>query len=312
MEKIQQRTVENAIMGYGLDSASNSQLSANVWIGLVDLYNVPYILDARETSYRIRRSHMAGENVTSVMDADQDDGDGRQRSTIQFPYNNLNDAKEVAQAIHDNVGTGECDDGQLSAWMGQSAKSSGYRIQISASRMFGLVETAGGKHKLTGLGRMIVDPQREREARVKSFLQVPLYKAIFDKYNGGVIPPAAALERDIIGLGVAEKQTGRARSVFERSAEQAGYFEHGKNRLVMPGIASRPAEDEKPQDEVEEKGSGSGGGGSGGNSTPPGVDPIIAGLLARLPKSGDVWSETDRKLWLQLLEGSFKLIFKDQ
>jgi hypothetical protein len=34
--------------------------------------------------------------------------------------------------------------------------------------------------------------------------------------------------------------------------------------------------------------------------------------LARLPKSGDVWSEADRKLWLNLLEGSFKLIYKDK
>ena len=35
-------------------------------------------------------------------------------------------------------------------------------------------------------------------------------------------------------------------------------------------------------------------------------------LLKRLPKSGDVWPEADRKLWLQLLEGSFKLIYKDK
>jgi hypothetical protein len=32
--------------------------------------------------------------------------------------------------------------------------------------------------------------------------------------------------------------------------------------------------------------------------------------LKRLPKTGDVWPEDDRKLWLQLLEGSF-LIYKD-
>jgi hypothetical protein len=44
----------------------------------------------------------------------------------------------------------------------------------------------------------------------------------------------------------------------------------------------------------------------------PEIDPIIRGLLARLPKSGDVWSEADRKLWLNLLEGSFKLIYKDK
>jgi hypothetical protein len=51
---------------------------------------------------------------------------------------------------------------------------------------------------------------------------------------------------------------------------------------------------------------------AGGGGEPPEIDPIIQGLLARLPKSGDVWPEADRKRWLQLLEGSFKLIYKDK
>jgi hypothetical protein len=54
----------------------------------------------------------------------------------------------------------------------------------------------------------------------------------------GVLPPAAALSRDIVALGVSEKQKDRARLIFERSADQAGFFEHGKQRLVMPGVAS--------------------------------------------------------------------------
>lgn len=258
---------------------------------------------------------MSGENVANVKDEMQDEADGRQRSSIGFPYNNLGDAIEIAKAIHDNAGTGDCDDVQLSAWLNMSPKSSGYRVQLSASRMFGLVETTSGRHKLTPLGRSIVDPQQERGARTTAFLSVPLYKVIYDNYKGGVLPPAAALERDMIGLGVAEKQTGRARQVFERSAEQANFFEHGKNRLVMPAVALRepPA---TPQDDTKNKnggGGGEGGGGSGdGGYVPPDVDPIIEGLLKRLPKSGAEWPEADRKLWLQLLEGSFKLIYKDK
>jgi len=62
---------------------------------------------------------------------------------------------------------------------------------------------------------------------------------MYDKFKNGVLPPAAALERDIVELGVAEKQKDRARQVFERSAEQGGFFEHGKNRLVMPAVAVR-------------------------------------------------------------------------
>jgi hypothetical protein len=255
---------------------------------------------------------MTGENAASAVDAAQDDGDARQRSTIQFPYNNLADAIEVAQAIHSNVGSGDCDDAQLSAWLNMSPKSSGYRIQISAARMFGLIESVSGRHKLTSsLGRMIVDPQRERSARVQAFQNVPLYKAIFEKYKGGVLPPPAALERDITALGVAEKQTSRARTVFERSAEQAGYFEHGKNRLVMPGVASNntdmsapppppPSDDEEPERKKNKGGE------------PPEMDlhPFIQGLLKTLPEPETEWQAPARVKWLQTAANIFDLIYK--
>lgn len=58
----------------------------------------------------------------------------------------------------------------------------------------------------------------------------------------------------------------------------------------------------------EDKGKGGGNGGGSGGDVPPAIDPITAGLLERLPKSGEVWPEGQRKLWLELLAGSFKLI----
>ncbi len=242
---------------------------------------------------------MSGENVTSVVDVDQDEGEGRQRSTIQFPYNNLGDAIEVAQAIHSNAGTGECDDAQLSAWMNLSPKSSGYRIQISAARMFGLIETASGSHKLSALGRMIVDPMREREARARAFQNVPLYKVIFENYKGGVLPPAAALERDLVGLGVAEKQTGRARQVFERSAEQAGYFEHGKTRLVMPAVAARDESGDDKKDREEKPEDKSKKGGNDGDGTDLGLDPLLIALLKKIPDVSKGWPGPNRVRWFK-------------
>ena len=55
-----------------------------------------------------------------------------------------------------------------------------------------------------------------------------------------MLPPAAALEREMGQLGVASKQTGKARQAFERSAEQAGFFAHGADRLVMPVGLEKP------------------------------------------------------------------------
>jgi hypothetical protein len=251
---------------------------------------------------------MAGENINSAADTAEDSNDPRQRSTIGFPYNNLGDAIAVAQAIHSNVGTGDCDDAQLSAWMNLSPKSSGFRGQVSASRMFGVVETSGGRHRLSQLGRMIVDPSRERDARARAFLNVPLYNAIFERYNGSVLPPAAALEREIIGLGVAEKQTSRARQVFERSADQGGFFEHGRNRLVRPGVATH-AEGETPKTETireeppKRNGSGSGGGDIGE------LHPFVQGLLKTLPAPETEWPAAARIKWLQTAANIFDLIY---
>ncbi len=250
---------------------------------------------------------MSGENIASVADAAQDETDGRQRSRIAFPYNNLGDAMEVAQAIHSHAGTGDCDDTQLSAWMNVSAKSSGYRIQVSAARSFGLVETSSGRHKLAPLGLSIVDPQQERGARAQAFLNVPLYKAMYEKYKTGVLPPAAALERDIVGLGVAEKQKERARQVFERSAEQAGFFEHGKNRLVMPAVAMR----EPPcVDPAAEKNGGGGGGGDDGLGD-LGLDPLLIALLKKIPPTEKGWPGAQRVRWFKTFAMNVSQIYDE-
>jgi hypothetical protein len=227
----------------------------------------------------------------------------RQRSAIGFPYSDLKSAMELAEAIHKNVGHGDCDDAQLAAWTDQSPKSSGFRTQVYAARMFGLLKGEGGKHSLTALGREIVDPSRARAAKAKAFQEVPLYKAVFHKYNGGVIPPPAALERDFVGLGVAEKQKDRARQVFERSAEQAGYFEHGKDRLVAPGIiAGQDAPEPEDKDKDKIKRDGDGGGGGTGNS-------VLDALLNSLPKEGTDWPVDDRVSWLTMVAMAMNMAY---
>jgi hypothetical protein len=250
---------------------------------------------------------MDGQKEAVANAATKSTGPARQRSTIGFPYTDLKSAIELADAIHDHAGLGDCDDDQLAAWTKQSSKSSTFRVQVYAARTFSVLEGDGSKHRLSELGRAVVDPKQAREAKARAFLAVPLYKAVYEKYRGGVLPPAAALSRDMVVLGVSEKQKDRARLIFERSAEEAGFFEHGKQRLVMPGVASQP--DGPRANEYEKPESGNGG---GGNGLPPGIDPIILGLLARLPKAGEVWPEAQRDLWVELLKGSFKLIYKNE
>ena len=256
------------------------------------------------------------ENTGTETANQENDRGERQRSTISFPYMGLSEAMEMAAAIYNNVAGGDCDDDQLAAWLGLSPKSSGYRVRLTAARMFGVLETVStGTHRLSELGLEVVDDNRAPAAKVTAFLNVELYKVIFDKWRGRQLPPAAALEREMVTLGVAEKQKDKARQVFERSASTAGFFEHGRDRLVRPGIApsSEDHADRSQEDNIIGGGDAAEGrGGGGDHGLPPKIDPIIAGLIARLPESGTIWSKDERKLWLQILENSFELVYKEK
>lgn len=225
----------------------------------------------------------------------------RFRSEIEFPYADLENAIELAETVHSRAGN-SCDLSELAAWMDQSVTGGTFRTRVSAARIFGLLETGQGRATLTQLGRDVLDGSgKERAARCDAFLNAELFRAMYEQVRGNVLPPAAAIERQMEGLGVSPKQKERARQTFMKSAVFAGFIDPPTGRFIRPGTGGTEAGDKPPKDNH----------GGGGGGDPPTVDPIIKGLLARLPKSGDVWPEPDRKLWLQLLEGSFKLIYKE-
>jgi hypothetical protein len=235
----------------------------------------------------------------------------RQRSSVPFAYVDLQDVMEVAIAIQEHVGSGDCDEHQLSAWLKKSQKSSGFRSVWSTARLFGLIETENGKFRLSPLGRRAVDPAQERDAKAKAFLTVPLYNKLFENYKGVALPPSAALERELVQIGVAEKQKHTARLVLERSALYAGFFEHGKDRLVMPGVAPNEHRELSKPNESEGR-PGGGAGGNGGGEKPR--HPFIEGLLKTLPDpdSDEEWPLDKRVKWLQTAANIFDLIYKGE
>ena len=233
----------------------------------------------------------------------------RQRSTIGFPYADLDSSIKLADAIHQNVGHGDCEDDQLAAWTGQSGKSSTFRVQVYAARMFGIIDGDSTHHRLTDLGRQMVDPNQERAARIAAFLSVPLFQAVFEKYKGGTLPPTAALEREIVALGVSDKQKDRARQTFERSAEQSGFFDHGRTRLVQPGISATSAKAQTvsthPNPAPSQTNNGRGNGGGGGATG----DSLLDALIAKLPSTGSTWDVDARIAWLKLITMGFQLAY---
>jgi len=237
------------------------------------------------------------ENSHAALEPNEDSAEGdakRQRSTISFPYSDYEDVEKIARAIHGNVGHGTCSLDQLAPWTNQSAKSSTFKSQVAAARLFGLVESSDAEsYKLTPLGIRSVDQAQARVAKAESFLTVPLFKAVYEKYKGTVLPPMAALERELASLGVAEKQKGRARQVLVSSAEQTGFQEQGKNKLVAPAVVVVPP---PPVDQIKNR---EGGGGGGGDDTGLDLDPLLIALLRKIPKTGEEWPAAQRLRWFR-------------
>ncbi len=230
----------------------------------------------------------------------------RERSSIQFPYNDLDEAVEVAGTLYNNVGAGTAELHQLAGWMDQSLSSGSFRNKISAARIFGLIETGQGRVTLTRTGREVVNAETSTAARVAAFLTVPLYREVFEKYKGQPLPPNVGLEREMADFGVAEKQKDRARQAFQRSAEQAGFFKQGKSKLILPAVSAG-----SPKGEEDKKGGSGGGGGGGEDDGPPlQLHPLIRGLVETLPLPGTEWSEEDQKEWLDAAQANFRLIYK--
>lgn len=240
------------------------------------------------------------ENAAQTDDSKLEPGEGvrtRQRSTIGFPYADYDGALAVAIAIHNNAGHGTCSVAQLAPWMAQSVKSSGFRTQLASSRLFGLIDSDNTEtYRLTSLGTRVVDPAQARAAKVEAFLKVPLFAALFEKYKTGVVPPGPALEREMVALGVPEKQKARARQVFENSAQQSGFRDHGANRLVMPAVMVPPP---VPPTITRD----SGGGNSNGSGVAPDVgldlDSLLIALLQKIPSQGEPWPKERRVRWFK-------------
>jgi hypothetical protein len=225
----------------------------------------------------------------------------------------------VAQAMIGAGGVALTTD-QLAGVMGLQAGSGNFVLKVATARLFGLVNNVGGKYELTDTGFAIVDrdEKRQRTARAAAFLQVPLYRRVYDEFRGRQLPPRPhGLEQAFVRFGVSAKQKEAARLAFDKSAQQAGFFATGNERLVEPIIAASgaPPSGRPP---IEDDGGGSGNGGNGGSNRrqvddeqeTSGLHPFIRGLLDTIPEPGTNWAMEGRAKWLQAAANIFDLMYK--
>jgi hypothetical protein len=231
----------------------------------------------------------------------------RELSTISFPYQDLEEAIEIAKAIHELHGS-SCQPEQIAAHVQQSPTSSSFKGKVATAKIFGLVTTGSGTVTLTRLGSQIADPQQEKAARVEAFLAVPLYRAVYEQFKGSVLPPTNGLEAAIGTLGVAVKQRERARQILLRSAQEAGFFQFGTDRLVLPAIKASafvpPSSTTEVPDEIEKKKKSE-------KEDEEELHPFIKGLLKKLPPPETEWTIEARAKWLQAAINIFDLMYTD-
>lgn len=241
---------------------------------------------------------------TKSVNGEQTAESGRGRSTIDFPYFDQDDAVAVAEAVH-AVGGTSCDWAQLAAQMKQAPGGGSFRMRVMTARTFGLLNYDRGSVTLTDLGIHAVDQKFARAARVESFLVVPLFKAMYDKFKGAMLPPPAAIERAMEQFGVTPKTKEKARQVFMRSAKQAGFFDIDPDRLTNPPTAGSTISQPTTPGSTSEKLCG-----NGGNGTDGSLPPFIKGLLEKLPTPETEWPLQARVKWLQTAANIFDLMYK--
>jgi hypothetical protein len=232
------------------------------------------------------------DNDNSATAGDQNADDGKRfRSEIGFPYADLESAEELAKTIKEKAGS-SCEVDELAAWMGQSASGGTFRTRLGAAKMFGLIDTAQGRATLTPLGHDVAE--KSQAARVSAFLNVELFRAMYEQFKARTLPPPPAIERQVVELGVSPKQKDRARQTFMKSAQYAGFIDSATGRFVKPGIAQSdaPPKEEKIQKEPLV----GGGGGSGGDLN---LDPLLIELLKKIPETEKGWPAAQRLRWFR-------------
>lgn len=266
------------------------------------------------------------EAVKVVRDAEPDPTAAKRRakSGVSFPYWDLDSAVETAKTMHERAG-GVCDIAQLAVLLGYSGVSNGsFRTRVSSAKMFGLIEdTDDRKLRVSARGRRAVapiTPTDGQNARVEAFLNVDLFKRVFDRYNGTTLPEQIGLKNLLEHeYRVVPDRVAPTVRILLDSAFQAGLFDAAGNRtrMVMPLGVTPPASttpapahhSPAPSPPVDVPRQGSGGGGGGGDDS--GIDPAIVGLLRRLPPGGTPMTAKRRKALIDAFTNLVGFIYPD-
>lgn len=235
----------------------------------------------------------AGSNQNQDQDA--------QTSKLSFPQVTLENCIPIAQAIY-RVGGDECTWDQLAAYLQLAPKSGNFRAKMLSTKRFGLLTYASGMVQLTPLGRRTLNVEKDRDLLVEAFFSVPIFKDLYDHFQGMPVPPNEAIEGKLSTLGLPKTQTKRARQTFLSSAQYAGFRDLAPDRMVLPVSSSQRILDEpviEDKEETIEK--------QVNESVE--INPLIMGLLNNMPKENESWPIDQFIIWLKTLQLNLAVIY---
>ena len=241
-------------------------------------------------------------------DSTEEGTTSRDRSTIQFPYLNLEAVIPLPKTVY-AWGARTCERGQLAGQLNMAADGGQFRQKLQNARTFGLLTYSGQNVELTEIGVQLCDPATEKEALVRAFLSVPLFEQVYEALRDRRLPPDAAIQRQMVEMGVAPKQAQRARQVLKSSARTAGFFEIASDRLVRPhtsGLNGPHGQSDASKTENNKPGNGD-------EPPPRGPNhPLIEALLAEMPEAGTQWEKDHCVTWLRMLLLSLGMIYENR
>ena len=117
------------------------------------------------------------------------------RSGFLFPVYDYATSLAIAEKV-ELGGAGRLGEDTLAINLGQSVKSSSFRLRVLSAKQFGLVSKQGGDLVTSPTAKAILKPTSERESAegmVTAFLNIPLFRAVADRYKGQPLPEGQAL-----------------------------------------------------------------------------------------------------------------------
>lgn len=181
---------------------------------------------------------------------------------------------------------------ELAESLGTSPKSGSFRQRLTAAKKFGFVERKPQVASISDLGRNSLNPPTREKALEEAFLNVPLYRQMYNSFRSDPLPATSGLDSRMCDLGVPSKSVDKIRRVFLKSATTAGFFNISSNRLVRPTAAIDEPANEPPISAA-----------SGGKRD----NPVLQAIWDNRP--GDDCDHRQLDEWFEVLKRAFAWIY---